>query len=89
LLPQIEKTIKIYDEKILVNDKIALQNYWRNEKEGNLLKNLLLLNNNSNEYSLDETQLEIIRNGIRFIPELILNNMKKIIIKIFYIYTTK
>ncbi len=89
MLPQIEKTIKIYDEKILVNDKIALQNYWRNEKEGNLLKNLLLLNNNSNEYSLDETQLEIIRNGIRFIPELILNNMKKIIIKIFYIYTTK
>jgi hypothetical protein len=71
LLSQIEKTIKIYDEKIVVNDKIDLQNYWKNEKEGNLSKILLLLNNNSSEYGLDETQLEIIRNGIRFIPELI------------------
>jgi hypothetical protein len=77
LLSQIEKTIKIYDEKIVVNDKIDLQNYWKNEKEGNLSKILLLLNNNSIEYGLDEAQLEIIRNGIRFIPELILKQHEK------------
>ena len=77
LLSQIEKTIKIYDEKIVVNDKIDLQNYWRNEKEGNLSKILLLLNNNSSEYGLDETQLEIIRNGIRFIPKLIPKQYEK------------
>jgi hypothetical protein len=76
LLSQIEIAIKIYDERI-VNDQTDLENYWKNEKDGNLLKILLLLNNNSSEYGLDETQLETIRSGIRLIPELIRKRNKK------------
>jgi hypothetical protein len=70
LLSQIEKTIRIYDEKS-INDKFDFKRYWLNEKDGNLYGILILLNNNSSEYGIDEDQLRLIRKTLRKVTEII------------------
>ena len=70
LLSQIEKTIRIYDEKS-INDKFDLKKYWLNEKDGNLYEILILLNNNADEYGIDKDQLHLIRKTLRKVTEII------------------
>jgi hypothetical protein len=70
LLLQIEKTIRIYDEKS-IDDKFDFKKYWLDEKEGNLYGILILLNNNSSEYGIDEDQLRLIRKTLRKVTEII------------------
>ena len=69
LLTQIEKSIRIYDEKSM--DKFDFQKFWQNENDGNLSGILLILNNNSSEYGVDDDQLHLIRNTLRKIPQII------------------
>jgi hypothetical protein len=70
LLTQIEKSIRIYDEKSLM-DKFDFQKFWQNQNEGNLSGILIILNNNSSEYGVDDDQLRLIRNTLRNIPQII------------------
>ena len=70
LLTQIEKSIRIYDEKS-ITDKFDFQKFWQNENDGNLSGILIILNNNSSEYGVDEDQLRLIRNTLRNIPQII------------------
>jgi hypothetical protein len=70
LLSQIEKTIRIYDEKS-INDKFDFKKYWLNEKDGNLYEILILLNNNAYEYGIDKDQLYLIRKTLRNVTEII------------------
>jgi hypothetical protein len=70
LLTQIEKSIRIYDEKS-ITDKFDFQKFWQNEKDGNLSGILIILNNNSSEYGVDDDQLRLIRNTLRKIPQII------------------
>ena len=70
LLTQIEKSIRIYDEKSIM-DKFDFQKFWQNEKDGNLSGILIILNNNSSEYGVDDDELRLIRNTLRNIPQII------------------
>jgi hypothetical protein len=70
LLTQIEKSIRIYDEKS-ITDKFDFQKFWQNENDGNLSGILIILNNNSSEYGVDDDQLHLIRNTLRKIPQII------------------
>jgi hypothetical protein len=70
LLTQIEKSIRIYDEKS-ITDNFDFQKFWQNENDGNLSGILIILNNNSNEYGIDDDQLRLIRNTLRNIPPII------------------
>ena len=70
LLTQIEKSIRIYDEKS-ITAKFDFQKFWQNEKDGNLSGILIILNNNSSEYGVDDEQLRLIRNTLRNIPQII------------------
>ena len=70
LLTQIEKSIRIYDEKS-ITDKFDFQKFWQNENDGNLSGILIILNNNSSEYGVDDDQLRLIRNTLRNIPQII------------------
>ena len=70
LLTQIEKSIRIYDEKS-ITDKFDFQKFWQNEKDGNLSGILIILNNNSSEYGVDDDQLNLIRTTLRKIPQII------------------
>ena len=70
LLLQIEKAIRIYEEKS-TSKKFDFKKYWLDEKDGNLYGILILLNNNSNEYGIDEDQLYIIRNTLKKLTEII------------------
>jgi hypothetical protein len=70
LLTQIEKSIRIYDEKS-ITDKFDFQKFWQNENDGNLSGILIILNNNSSEYGVDDDQLHLIRNILRKIPQII------------------
>src|SRR5918994_5356130 len=70
LLTQIEKSIRIYDEKS-ITAKFDFQKFWQNEKDGNLSGILIILNNNSSEYGVDDEQLRLIRNTLRNIPPII------------------
>jgi hypothetical protein len=70
LLTQIEKCIRIYDEKN-ITDKFDLQKFWQNENDGNLSGILIILNNNSSEYGVDDEQLSLIRNTLRNVPQII------------------
>jgi hypothetical protein len=70
LLTQIEKSIRIYDEKS-ITDKFDFQKFWQNENDGNLSGILIILNNNSSEYGVDDDQLRLIRNTLRKIPQII------------------
>ena len=70
LLTQIEKSIRIYDEKS-ITEKFDFQKFWQNENDGNLSGILLILNNNSSEYGVDDDQLRLIRNTLRKIPPII------------------
>jgi hypothetical protein len=70
LLTQIEKSIRIYDEKS-ITDKFDFQKFWQNENDGNLSGILIILNNNLSEYGVDEDQLRLIRNTLRNIPQII------------------
>lgn len=70
LLKQIEKSIRIYDEKS-ITDKFDFQKFWQNENDGNLSGILIILNNNSSEYGVDDDQLHLIRNTLRKIPQII------------------
>ena len=70
LLAQIEKTIRLYDEKS-INDKFDLQKFWLNEKDGNLYEILIILNNNSSEYGIDDDHLRLIRKTLRKVTEII------------------
>lgn len=70
LLSQIEKAIRIYEEKS-INDKFDFKKYWLNEKDGNLYGILILLNNNSGEYGINEDQLGLIRKTLRKVTEII------------------
>jgi hypothetical protein len=70
LLTQIEKSIRIYDEKS-ITAKFDFQKFWQNEKDGNLSGILIILNNNSSEYGVDYEQLPLIRNTLRNIPPII------------------
>ena len=70
LLLQIEKTIRIFEEKSTSNN-FDLKKYWLDEKDGNLYGILILLNNNSGEYGIDEDQLRLIRNTLRKVTDLI------------------
>ena len=70
LLTQIEKCIRIYDEKN-VTDKFDFQKFWQNENDGNLSGILIILNNNSSEYGVDDEQLHHIRNTLRNVPQII------------------
>jgi hypothetical protein len=70
LLTQIEKSIRIYDEKS-ITEKFDFQKFWQNENDGNLSGILIILNNNSSEYGVDDDQLHLIRNTLRKIPQII------------------
>jgi len=70
LLTQIEKSIRIYDEKS-ITEKFNFQKFWQNENDGNLSGILIILNNNSSEYGVDDDQLHLIRNTLRKIPQII------------------
>jgi hypothetical protein len=70
LLTQIEKSIRIYDEKS-ITDNFDFQKFWQNENDGNLSGILIILNNNSSEYGIDDDQLRLIRNTLRNIPPII------------------
>ena len=70
LLTQIERSIRIYDEKS-ITDKFDFQKFWQNENDGNLSGILMILNNNSSEYGIDDDQLRLIRNTLRNIPQII------------------
>jgi CHAT domain-containing protein len=70
LLTQIEKCIRIYDEKN-ITDKFDFQKFWQNENDGNLSGILIILNNNSSEYGVDDEQLHHIRNTLRNVPQII------------------
>jgi hypothetical protein len=70
LLKQIEKSIRIYDEKS-ITDNFDFQKFWQNENDGNLSGILIILNNNSSEYGIDDDQLRLIRNTLRNIPPII------------------
>jgi tetratricopeptide (TPR) repeat protein len=70
LLLQIEKTIRIYEEKS-INDKFDFKNFWLDEKDGNLYGILIILINNSSEYGIDEDQLHLIRKTLRKVTEII------------------
>jgi CHAT domain len=70
LLTQIEKSIRIYDEKS-ISEKFDFQKFWQNENDGNLSGILIILNNNSSEYGVDDEQLRLIRNTLRKIPQII------------------
>src|ERR687898_1329120 len=70
LLTQIEKSMRIYDEKS-ITAKFDFQKFWQNEKDGNLSGILIILNNNSSEYGVDDEQLRLIRNTLRNIPQII------------------
>jgi hypothetical protein len=70
LLTQIEKSIRIFDEKS-ITAKFDFQKFWQNEKDGNLSGILIILNNNSSEYGVDYEQLRLIRNTLRNIPPII------------------
>jgi CHAT domain len=70
LLTQIEKSIRIYDEKS-ITVKFDFQKFWQNENDGNLSGILIILNNNSSEYGVDDEQLRLIRNTLRNIPQII------------------
>ena len=70
LLTQIEKSIRIYDEKSIM-DKFDFQKFWQNENDGNFSGILIILNNNSSEYGVDDEQLHLIRNTLRKIPQVI------------------
>ena len=70
LLTQIEKCIRIYDEKI-ITERFDFQKFWQNENDGNLSGILIILNNNSSEYGVDDDQLHLIRNTLRKIPQII------------------
>ena len=70
LLTQIEKSIRIYDEKS-ITAKFEFQKFWQNENDGNLSGILIILNNNSSEYGVDDDQLRLIRNTLRNIPQII------------------
>jgi len=70
LLTQIEKSIRIYDEKS-ITEKFKFQKFWQNENDGNLSGILIILNNNSSEYGVDDDQLHLIRNTLRKIPQII------------------
>lgn len=70
LLLQIEKTIRIFEEKS-TTDNFDIKKYWLDEKDGNLYGILILLNNNSGEYGIDEDQLRLIRNTLRKVTDLI------------------
>ncbi len=70
LLTQIEKSIRIYDEKN-ITEKFDFQKFWQNENNGNLSGILIILNNNSSEYGVDDDQLHLIRNTLRKIPQII------------------
>ena len=70
LLTQIEKSIRRYDEKS-ITAKFDLQKFWQNENDGNLSGILIILNNNSSEYGVDDEQLRLIRNTLRNIPQII------------------
>jgi len=70
LLTQIEKSIRIYDEKS-ITDNFDFQKFWQNENDGNLSGILIILNNNSSEYGIDNDQLLLIRNTLRNIPPII------------------
>jgi hypothetical protein len=70
LLTQIDKSIRIYDEKSLTA-KFDLQKFWQNENNGNLSVILISLINNSSEYGIDDEQLRLIRNTLRNIPQII------------------
>ena len=70
LLTQIEKSIRIYDEKS-ITEKFDFQKFWQNENDGNLSGILIILNNNSSEYGVDDDQLRLIRNTLRKIPQII------------------
>lgn len=70
LLTQIEKSIRIYDEKS-ITEKFDFQKFWQNENDGNLSGILIILNNNSSEYGVDDEQLRLIRNTLRKIPQII------------------
>ncbi|MGZ5501358.1 MAG: hypothetical protein ACXWEW_09450, partial [Nitrososphaeraceae archaeon] len=51
--------------------KFNFQKFWQNEKDGNLSGILIILNNNSSEYGIDDDQLSLIRNTLRNIPQII------------------
>jgi len=70
LLTQIEKSIRIYNEKS-ITDNFDFQKFWQNENDGNLSGILIILNNNSSEYGIDDDQLRLIRNTLRNIPPII------------------
>ena len=70
LLTQIEKSIRIYDEKSII-DNFDFQKFWQNENDGNLSGILIILNNNSSEYGVDDDQLHLIRSTLRKIPQII------------------
>ena len=70
LLTQIEKSIRKYDEKSII-DKFDFQKFWQNENDGNLSGILIILNNNSSEYGVDDDQLHLIRSTLRKIPQII------------------
>jgi len=70
LLTQIEKCMRIYDEKS-ITDKFDCQKFWQNENDGNLSGILIILNNNSSEYGVDDEQLRLIRNTLRNVPQII------------------
>jgi len=70
LLTQIEKCIRIYDEKN-ITDKFDFKKFWQNENNGNLSGILIILNNNSSEYGVDDEQIRLIRNTLRNVPQII------------------
>ena len=70
LLTQIERSIRIYDEKS-ITDQFDFQKFWQNENDGNLSGILIILNNNSSEFGIDDDQLRLIRNTLRNIPQII------------------